>query len=66
MTELPDPAEQIAQLFPKRRVRMIVEADLDPIPGWGHEAEDWRAMIQRELDSIAGHYHPTVTIEETA
>lgn len=51
--------------FSRRRVRLIVEADLDPVPGWGDNAEDWQALTQRLLDNAVGHYHPTVTIAPT-
>jgi len=60
---LPDPAEMVARLFPRRRVRLIVEADLDPVPGWGHGPDDWQRHLQRHLDDAAGHYHPTVTFD---
>ena len=61
--ELPDPAGMVARLFPRGRVRLVVEADLDPVPGWGDCPEDWRLMVERMLIDAAGHYHPTVVIE---
>jgi len=63
---LPDPAEFMARVFPKRRIRLIVEVDLDPVPGWGNVSEDYRALTQRLLDDAIGHYKPTVTIEATS
>lgn len=49
---------------PRRtRTRLVVEVDLDPIPGWGNWPDDWRAMLQRHLDDVAPHYHPMVTVE---
>jgi hypothetical protein len=47
----------------RKRVRLIVEVDLDPVPGWGNCAEDWQQVLTYQLQSIAGHYHPAVTIE---
>ena len=61
---LPDPAELVADLFPRRRTRLTVEVDLDPVMGWGDNPDDWRNYLQRHLDSVVSHYNPTVTIEE--
>lgn len=47
----------------RERVKLTVEVDLDPVPGWGNCAEDWQKMITRTLDDMAGHYHPVVTIQ---
>lgn len=63
---LPDPADFMARVFPKRRIRLVVEVDLDPVPGWGNDPEDYRALTQRLLDDAIGHYKPTVTIEATS
>ena len=60
---LPDPAEQMARLFPRKRSRLVVEIDLDPVPGWGNSPEDHRALVQRLLDDAVSHYHPSVTVE---
>jgi hypothetical protein len=63
---LPDPAEFVARVFPKRRITLKVTVDIDPVPGWGNHAEDYRALTQRLLDDAIGHYKPTVTIEATS
>lgn len=56
-------AEQfIEDFFSKKRSSLLVEIDIDPVPGWGDNAEDHRALVQRLLDDAIGHYHPTVTI----
>lgn len=47
----------------KRRVKIVVEVCLDPLPGWGHEPEDFAVMIQRNLDESVPHYHPTVRVD---
>jgi hypothetical protein len=49
----------------RKRSRLQVEIDLDPIPGWGNDPEDHRALVQRLLNDAVSHYNPTVTIEET-
>jgi hypothetical protein len=52
-----------------KRVRLTVTANLDPVIGWGNEAEDWRAMLQHYLDHSVPHYAPRVAvaaIEESA
>jgi len=46
--------------------RLVVEIDLDPVPGWGNSPEDHRALVQRLLNDAVPHYHPTVVIEESA
>jgi hypothetical protein len=56
--------EILARFRSKPKVRLIVEANLDPIPGWGDNPEDWQALVQRLLDDAVGHYHPVVTIAE--
>ena len=45
-----------------RRVTLTVQVNLDPVPGWGNTAEDFRAAIQRMLDDSMGHYHPHVEV----
>lgn len=49
-------------LLRRRRSTLTVTIDLDPVPGWGNEAEDHRALVQRLLDDAVGHYHPHVEI----
>ena len=46
----------------RQRSRLLVEIDLDPVPGWGNAAEDHRALVQRLLDDAVGHYNPTVEV----
>ena len=58
------PEELLRRVFSKPRVRLIVEADIDPVAGWGDNAADWRNLVQRLLDDAVPHYNPTVTIAE--
>lgn len=46
-----------------KRVTLIVHVNLDPIPGWGNTAEDYRALTQRLLDDAIGHYYPHVEVQ---
>lgn len=62
--DLPNVAELVGSLFPRRRSTLTVSIDLDPVPGWGHQAEDHRAWLQHYLDGAIGHYHPSVEITE--
>jgi hypothetical protein len=61
---LPDPAEIMARVFPRRQCVLVVTVDLDPVPGWGNVAEDYRALTQKLLTDSIGHYNPVVTIVE--
>jgi hypothetical protein len=56
----------IERLLTPVRIRLVVEVNLDPVPGWGNDPEDYRALTQRLLDDAIGHYKPTVTIEATS
>jgi hypothetical protein len=64
---LPDASEIAATIerlgLRGKRVTLLVEVNLDPVPGWGNSAEDFRAYLQRNLDDGIGHYHPTVTVQ---
>ena len=61
--ELPDPATFMAAIFPRRKVTLVVTIDLDPVPGWGDNPDDYRALTQKLLTDSIGHYNPSVTIE---
>lgn len=64
-TSLPNPADLVNQLFPRRRSRLQVELDLDPVPGWGNHPDHHRALVQRLLDDAIPHYNPTVALIAT-
>lgn len=49
----------------RERSRLIVEIDLDPVPGWGNRPEDHLEYVRRILNGSIPHYNPTVTIEGT-
>ena len=59
---LPDPATFMAAIFPRRQVTLTVTIDIDPVPGWGDNPEDYRALTQKLLTDSIGHYNPTVYI----
>lgn len=48
----------------RRRVQILVEMDLDPVPGAYHEPEDALERVLRHLKRITPHYHPTATFVE--
>lgn len=47
----------------RKRARIIVEVDLDPVYGTFHEAEDHVKVIQRHLNDMYEWYHPTVKLD---
>lgn len=43
------------------RSMLIVEIDLDPVPGWGHSPEDHKILVERLLkEKLMPHYNPQV------
>lgn len=50
----------VRETFPRRRATFRIEfsVDLDPVPGWGNNPEDWRELIEYALTTNA-HYNPT-------
>lgn len=49
-----------AQRPSRRRSRLVVEIDLDPVPGWGSTSCDHRNLLEQLLDQSVPHYNPTV------
>jgi hypothetical protein len=47
----------------KKRVeiKLTFSADLDMVPGWGHETQDWVDLVNRELMRNS-HYDTRVDI----
>jgi len=47
----------------KRRavISLTFSTDMDMIPGWGHEIEDWTNLVNRALMQQS-HYNPSVEI----
>jgi hypothetical protein len=48
-------------MMPRRRVRIVIEVDLDPVPGWGDNPEDWQRLIESRMTEH--WYHPVVTVD---
>ena len=48
-------------MIPKR-ITLRVEVDMDPLPGWGHEPQDWVDYLLSTLERAAPHYHPMVEV----
>lgn len=51
----------------KKRViiTLTFAADLDMVPGWGHQPKDWEDLVKRELTRNS-HYNPKVSIAKTS
>lgn len=47
----------------KQRVTLKVEVDMDAVPGWGHQPEDWQQHVERYMLETVGHYNPVVTVD---
>lgn len=41
---------------------VVVEVDLDPVPGWGNDPQDFADAIQRHLDDSCPWYHPKARV----
>lgn len=46
----------------RKRSKLIVEIDLDPVPGWGHDPQSHQHLLQKFLNQTISHYNPTVTV----
>ena len=46
----------------KKRIKLFVTVDLDPMPGAFHDKEDAAAQIQAILDRAIPHYKPGVLV----
>lgn len=44
------------------RVVIQVEVNTDPVPGWGHDPEDFVIYIQKYLTDTIPHYKPTAKL----
>lgn len=42
------------------RARIVVEVNLDPVPGWGNNVQDWVNHVQGLMDRTVKHYNPEV------
>lgn len=47
------------------RTQILVEIDLDPVPGWGNDPQDYVNHIQQMLKQSIPHYHPEVKVFST-
>lgn len=44
------------------RIKIEVEVNTDPVPGWGNDPQDYVVHIQAVLDKTIGHYDPVVRL----
>jgi hypothetical protein len=49
----------------RERIKILVEVDTDPIPGWGHDPNDYVKHIEQALNRTIPHYNPVVTLLPT-
>ena len=45
------------------KIELTFEADLDMVPGWGYEPEDWVNYVTQNLMTNR-HYNPCVTVHK--
>ena len=47
-----------------KRKQSVIEVKilLDPVPGWGHEAEDHVKLLEQSLNDAISHYKPEVKL----
>jgi hypothetical protein len=48
----------------RKRINLVVEVDLDPMPGAFYTPESAQRILQNYLLQAIGHYNPVVTLEE--
>ena len=46
----------------RKRIKLSVYVDLDPLPGAQHTAEDAQAYIGQLLNTMIPHYNPKVNV----
>lgn len=49
-------------MFKRAIIKMTFTVDLDALPGWGHQPEDWVKLIQREF-LAQSHYGARATVD---
>ena len=59
-----DAAEMMRRFAHRQRSRLVVEIDIDPVPGWGDNAEDHRRLVESLLSEAVPHYNPTVEVAQ--
>lgn len=47
----------------RKRIKMVLEINLDPVPGVFHTKEDARDIVDRILKNQLGHYDPSVNFQ---
>ena len=47
---------------PRAIIHLTFSADLDRVPGWGHQPNDWADLVRRELERNS-HYNTKVEIK---
>jgi hypothetical protein len=47
-------------IMERERIQILIEVDLDPIPGWGNNPNDYVRLLERLLADRIPHYNPVV------
>lgn len=47
-----------------KRIQILVEVNMDPVPGWGNDPFDYVKLIEKMLSDRIPHYNPVVTLLE--
>ena len=50
-------------LFERRKAVILVEVELDPVPGAMHTGEDAAKHVEHCLDSMMKHYNPKTKLK---
>lgn len=63
----PSCAQRLSKLVrsrPRKRARIVIEFDLDPVAGSFCEPVDYVRLVQRTFDGLVPHYHPIARLEQ--
>lgn len=54
--------EKVTSVVARKRVRVLVELEVDeePVPGWGHNPEDFATAAAHAAAGILGCYSPKI------
>ena len=51
----------LTRLNKRTKITLTFEVDLDMVPGWGRDPDDWVAYLERHA-MLQKHYNPTFTV----
>lgn len=47
-----------------KRIKIEVEVNLDQVPGWGYDPQDFVKLIEKHLNQAVPHYMPKVRLSD--